>query len=228
MDTVRPRGSYLPIKRSYNTKLAFRSKDLKQDVKTFRVKNMTTAGTRAVVNTGKGKMDTDLKKSRWGNPEIFLQDHAVVDNGCSSHMTGNKAYLSDYEDYNGGFVAFGSDPKGDKVKFNIFSVSQMCDKKNSVLFTETECLILSPSFKFLDENQVVLKAPRKDDVYSLDLKNIVPSGGITCLYANATADESKLWHRRLGHVNFKNINKLVKGHLVRGLPSNMNIKCVKM
>ncbi|GJW65146.1 putative ribonuclease H-like domain-containing protein [Tanacetum coccineum] len=97
----------------------------------------------------------------------------------------------------------------------------MCDKKNSILFTESECLILSPSFKLLDESQVVLRAPRKDDVYSLDLKNIVPSGGITCLYANATADESKLWHRRLGHVNFKNINKLVKGHLVRGLPSKV-------
>ncbi|GKC52024.1 ribonuclease H-like domain-containing protein, partial [Tanacetum coccineum] len=97
----------------------------------------------------------------------------------------------------------------------------MCDKKNSILFTESECLILSPSFKLLDESQVVLRAPRKDDVYSLDLKNIVPSGDITCLYANATADESKLWHRRLGHVNFKNINKLVKGHLVRGLPSKV-------
>ncbi|GJQ94220.1 putative ribonuclease H-like domain-containing protein [Tanacetum coccineum] len=266
MDNVRPRGSYSPIKRSYYTKPAFRPKDLKQDVKTFRVQNMTTVGTRAVVNTGKGKMDTDLRKSRWvwrpkgnyldhvskdngsfmlkkGNPEILLQDHAVVDSGCSSHMTGNKAYLSDYEDYNGGFVAFGSDPKGgkitgkgkirtanldfddvyfvDELKFNLFSVSQMCDKKNSVLFTETECFILSPSFKLLDESQVVLRTPRKDDVYSLDLKNTVPFGGITCLYANATADESKLWHRRLGHVNFKNINKLVKGHLVRGLPSKV-------
>ncbi|GJR23082.1 hypothetical protein Tco_0971609 [Tanacetum coccineum] len=70
---------------------------------------MTTAGTRAVVNTGKGKLNTDLKK---GNPEILLQDHVVVDSGCSSHMTGNKAYLSDYEDFNGGFMAFGSDPKG--------------------------------------------------------------------------------------------------------------------
>ncbi|GJZ51926.1 ribonuclease H-like domain-containing protein [Tanacetum coccineum] len=266
MDNVRPRGSCSPIKRSYYTKPAFRPKDLKQDVKTFGVQNMTTAGTRAVVNTGKGKLDTDLKKSRWvwrpninyldhvskdsgsfmlkkGNPEILLQDHAVVDSGCSSHMTGNKAYLSDYEDFNGGFVAFGSDPKGgkitgkgkiktanldfddvyfvDELKFNLFSISQMCDKKNSVLFTESECHILSPSFKLLDESQVVLRAPRKDDVYNLDLKNIVPSRGITCLYANATADESKLWHKRLGHVNFKNINKLVKGHLVRGLPSKV-------
>ncbi|GKB51333.1 putative ribonuclease H-like domain-containing protein [Tanacetum coccineum] len=269
MDNVRPRGSCSPIKRSYYTKPAFRPKDLKQDVKTFRVKNMTTAGKRAVVNTGKGKLDTDLKKSRWvwrpkgnyldhvvqnmdhsmlkevdyGNPKILLQDHAVVDSGCSSHMTGNKAYLSDYEDFNGGFVAFGSDPKRgkitgkgkiktanldfddvyfvDELKFNVFSVSQMCDKKNSVLFTESECLISSPSFKLLDESQVVLRAPKKYDVYSLDLKNIVPSRGITCLYENATADESKLWHRRIGHVNFKNINKLVKGHLVRGLPSKV-------
>ncbi|GJS70234.1 hypothetical protein Tco_0703075 [Tanacetum coccineum] len=78
--------------------------------------------------------------------------------------------------YNGGFVAFGSDPKGDELKFNLFPVSQMCDKKNSVLFTETKCLILSPSFKLLDESIVVLRAPRKDDVYILDLKNIVPSG----------------------------------------------------
>ncbi|GJQ98977.1 ribonuclease H-like domain-containing protein [Tanacetum coccineum] len=266
MDNVRPGGSCSPIKRSYYTKLTFRPKDLKQDVKTFGVQNITTAGTRAVVNTGKGKLDTDLKKSRWvwrpkgnyldhvskdsgsfmlkkGNPEILLQDHAVVDSGCSSHMTGNKAYLSDYEDFNGGFVAFGSEPKGgkirgkgkiktanldfddvyfvDELKFNLFSVSQMRDKKNNVLFTESECLILSPSFKLLDESQVVLRAPRKDDVYNLDLKNIVPSRGITCLYANATADESKIWHRRLGHVDFKYINKLVKGHLVRGLPSKV-------
>ncbi|GJX04749.1 reverse transcriptase domain-containing protein [Tanacetum coccineum] len=110
MDNVRPRCSCSPIKRSYYTKPAFRPKDLKQDVKTFGVQNMTTARTRAVVNTGKGKLNTDLKRSKWGNPEILLQDHAVVDSGCSSHMTGNKAYLSDYEDFNGGFVAFGKKP----------------------------------------------------------------------------------------------------------------------
>ncbi|GKF62027.1 putative ribonuclease H-like domain-containing protein, partial [Tanacetum coccineum] len=69
--------------------------------------------------------------------------------------------------------------------------------------------------------RVILRAPRKNDVYSLDLKNIIPSGGITCLVAKATKDEAVLWHRRLGHVNFKNINKLVKGNLVRGLPSKM-------
>ncbi|GJZ33379.1 uncharacterized mitochondrial protein-like protein, partial [Tanacetum coccineum] len=56
---------------------------------------------------------------------------------------------------------------------------------------------------------------------SVDLKNIVPKRGLTFLFAKATSDESKLWHRRLGHLNFKTMNKLVKGNLVRGLPSKL-------
>ncbi|GJW84926.1 ribonuclease H-like domain-containing protein [Tanacetum coccineum] len=117
LDIVRPKASNTPIKRSYFTQPVYRPKDLKPDVKTFGVKNMTTVGTRAVVS--KGKVENVLKKAKWvwrpkmnyqdhvykyngsymlkkfeyGNPEILLQDHAVVDSGCSSHMTGNKAYL---------------------------------------------------------------------------------------------------------------------------------------
>ncbi|GJR58133.1 putative ribonuclease H-like domain-containing protein [Tanacetum coccineum] len=101
------------------------------------------------------------------------------------------------------------------------ALNEMCDKKNSVLFTKTECLILSPGFKLPNENQVLLKVPRKNNMYSFDLKNVVPSKGLTYLFAKATNDESKLWHRRLGHINFKTMNKLVKGNLVRGLPSNI-------
>ncbi|GJZ41082.1 putative reverse transcriptase domain-containing protein [Tanacetum coccineum] len=56
-------------------------------------------------------------------------------------------------------------------------------------------------------------------MYSVDMKNIVPKESLTCLVAKATLDESMLWHRRLGHVNFKTINKLVKENLVRGLPT---------
>ncbi|GJY94465.1 ribonuclease H-like domain-containing protein [Tanacetum coccineum] len=158
-------------------------------------------------------------------------------------MTRNKTYLTNYQDYDGGFIAFAGSSKGGKItgkgkirtgkldfedvyfmkelKFNLFSVLQMCDKKNSVLFTETECLVLSPDFKLQDENQVMLKIPRKDNMYSFDLKNIVPSKGLTCLFTKATNDESKLWHRRLGHINLKTMNKIVKGNLVRGLPSKI-------
>ncbi|GJV70853.1 putative ribonuclease H-like domain-containing protein [Tanacetum coccineum] len=107
VSTVRPRGSYSPIKRSYYTKPAFRPKDLKQDVKNLWGSKYDYCWDRRLVVI-------------LGNPEILLQDHAVVDSGCSSHMTGNKAYLSDYEDYNGGFVAFRSDPKGG-CKYHLIS-----------------------------------------------------------------------------------------------------------
>ncbi|GJW56433.1 putative ribonuclease H-like domain-containing protein [Tanacetum coccineum] len=156
-------------------------------------------------------------------------------------MTGNKCYLDKYEDYDGGFVSFG-DGKGrisgkgkiktgsldfddvyfcKELKYNLFSVSQICDKKNNVLFTDTECLVLSFNFKLLDESQVLLRVPRKDNIYSVDLKSVVPTGGLTCLIAKAIIDESNTWHRRLGHINFKTMNKLVKGNLVKGLPSKI-------
>ncbi|GJS25781.1 putative ribonuclease H-like domain-containing protein [Tanacetum coccineum] len=85
--------------------------------------------------------------------------------------------------------------------------------ENKVLFTDSECLVLSPEFKLPDENQVLLKIPRQNNMYSFNLENIVPSGGLACLIAKATTNESNKWHRRLGHVNFKNLNKLVKGNL---------------
>ncbi|GJV09373.1 putative ribonuclease H-like domain-containing protein [Tanacetum coccineum] len=129
-------------------------------------------------------------------------------------MTGNKAYLVEYQDYNGGPVAFGGS-KG------YITGKVLCDKKNKVLFTDSECLVLSPEFKLPDANQVLLRIPRQNNMYSFNLENIVPSGGLACLIAKATIDESNKWHRRLGHVNFKNLNKLVKGNLVRGLPSKI-------
>nr|GEW41378.1 ribonuclease H-like domain-containing protein [Tanacetum cinerariifolium] len=108
-----------------------------------------------------------------------------------------------------------------ELKFNLFSVSQIRDKKNSVLFTDTECLVLSFDFKLPDESQVLLRVPRENNMYNVNLKHIGPSGDLTCLFVKATIDESNLWHRRLGHINFKTMNKLVKGNLVRGLPTKV-------
>nr|GEU60031.1 hypothetical protein [Tanacetum cinerariifolium] len=105
----------------------------------------------------------------------------------------------------------------------------MCDKKNNVLFIDTECLVLSLEFKLPDENQVLLRVPKENNMYNVNLKNIVLSGDLTCLFVKATLDESNLWHRRLGHIIFKTMNKLVKGNLVRGLPTKVfknNDTCV--
>ncbi|GJS69435.1 ribonuclease H-like domain-containing protein [Tanacetum coccineum] len=80
-----------------------------------------------------------------------------------------------------------------ELNFNLFSVSQICDKKNNVLFTKSEYLVLSPDFKLLDENQVLLRVPRQSNMYSFDLKNVVPSGNLTCLFANCPRiDESEI------------------------------------
>nr|GEU73660.1 hypothetical protein [Tanacetum cinerariifolium] len=68
-----------------------------------------------------------------------------------------------------------------ELQCNLFSVSQMCDKKNSVLFNDTECFVLSPNFKLADESHVLLKVPRKNNMYSVDMKNIVPKKDLTCL-----------------------------------------------
>ncbi|GJT68848.1 putative ribonuclease H-like domain-containing protein [Tanacetum coccineum] len=144
-----------------------------------------------------------------------LHDQGVIDSRFSRHITGNMSYLTNYEEIYGGYVAFEGNPKGGKItrkctiktgnldfknvyfvrklKFNLFSVSQMCDKKNNVLFNDTKFIVLSPNFKLIDESQVLLRVPRKNNMYSVDLKNIVPKGGLTCLFPKATSDESKLF-----------------------------------
>nr|GEX54249.1 hypothetical protein [Tanacetum cinerariifolium] len=99
------------------------------------------------INTA-GSEAVSAVKGNEGHPRQALKNKGIVDSGCSRHMTGNKAYLTDYQEINdGGFVAFGS--------------------------------------------------------------------------SRASIDGSNLWHRRLGHVNFKTMNKLVKGNLLRGLPSKI-------
>ncbi|GKB07242.1 ribonuclease H-like domain-containing protein [Tanacetum coccineum] len=236
--------SHSPIRRSFYKSTAPNTRISNKKVNIVRVNGFNTTG-QTVVGTVKGTGVTAVKASTgsvwrhkmidlnnvskdnsgsWvskrGNPQQALKNKGIFDSGCSSHMTGNKDFLTDYQDIDGGFVAFGGSVRGE-LKFNIFHVSQMCDKKNIVIFTETECLVLSPDFKLLDESQALLRVPRQSNMYNFDLKNVVPSGDLTCLFTKATTVESKLWHRRLGHVNFKTMNKLVKGNLIRGLPSNI-------
>ncbi|GJY01367.1 ribonuclease H-like domain-containing protein [Tanacetum coccineum] len=158
-----------------------------------------------------------VESSPNGKPQH--DDKGFVDSGCSRHMTGNIAYLLNFKEFDGGYVAFRGGAYGGRIsskgtlktdnldfkdvyfynelKFNLFSILQMCDKKNYFLFTDTECFILSPNFKLPNDNQILLKIPRKDNMYSFDIKNIVPKESLTCLVAKATLDESMLWHRRL-------------------------------
>ncbi|GJR28807.1 putative ribonuclease H-like domain-containing protein [Tanacetum coccineum] len=84
--------------------------------------------------------------------------------------------------------------------------------------------LISPSdFKLTYPSMVLFTVPRRHNLYTFSLNDFSSQGNITCLLAKASVDESTKWHRRLGHVNFKNMNmnKLVTGNLVRGLPSKL-------
>ncbi|GJT71533.1 putative ribonuclease H-like domain-containing protein [Tanacetum coccineum] len=182
-----------------------------------------------------------MNKGRWGTAGDPSTDNdiGIVDSGCSRSMTGNKEKLDDFVQVKGGIVKFGGGDgrisgKGtirtskldfenvyyveELQHFNLFSVSQICDKKNKVLFTDTDCLVLTEDFQLPDESQVVLRIPRKCDLYTFSISELQPEQNVTCLVAKASLDESTRWHRRMAHVNFKTINKLAKEGLVDGLP----------
>ncbi|GKD74417.1 hypothetical protein Tco_1332699, partial [Tanacetum coccineum] len=159
---------------------------------TYNIHNVKTSSTKNVKNnrqnisTAKGKevsavggiRKTAVKASV--DPQRALKNKGIVDNGCSRHMTGNKGYLVDYQDYNGGPVAFG-DSKGQITGKGKIRTGKL-------------------DFDDLpDENQVLLRVPRQHNMYSFNLENSVPSEGMTCLIAKATTDEPNKWHKRLGH-----------------------------
>nr|GEW47324.1 ribonuclease H-like domain-containing protein [Tanacetum cinerariifolium] len=139
--------------------------------------NDSTARDRAVVSSN---------MRRKGNPQQKeYKENRVIDSDEKGRISGKgkiKIGKLDFDD-----VYFCKE-----LKYNLFSVSQMCDRKKNVLFTDTECLVLSSNFKLFDESQVLLRVPRKDNIYNVDLKSVVPTRGLTCLFAKATLDKSNL------------------------------------
>ncbi|GJX57037.1 putative ribonuclease H-like domain-containing protein [Tanacetum coccineum] len=180
-----------------------------------------------------------MDEGRWGTA---VKTSADPNSGCSRSMTSNKEKLDDFVKIIGGTVTFrGRDGKitekgtirtsklnfenvfyvEELQNFNLFSVSQICDTKNKVLFTDKECLVLSKEFQLPENSQVVLRIPRRHNLYCFNLTDIQPERDVTCLLLKASLDESTKWHRRMAHVNFKNMNKLAKHGLVKGLPSKL-------
>nr|GEU62372.1 putative ribonuclease H-like domain-containing protein [Tanacetum cinerariifolium] len=87
------------------------------------------------------------KGFHWENPFLDAENEGIFDSGCSRSMTGNKERLDDFQAFQGGKVTFGGD---------------------------TECLVLSKDFKLPDDNMVVLKFPRKHNLYTINLNNLCP------------------------------------------------------
>nr|GEW02168.1 hypothetical protein [Tanacetum cinerariifolium] len=194
----------------------------KPDIKFVKATNRTTETKTAKVKTAKpavkyAELYRKPSKGSKGNSQNHIDDKGYWDNGCSWHMTGNISYLANFEPFDGGYVSFGQGGckitgKGTiktgkldfgnvyfvkDLKYNLFSVSQICDNKNSVLFTDSECIVLVRDFKLIDDTNVLLRIPRQHNMYSINLNNIVRHKDLTCLVAKASIDECVLWHTRL-------------------------------
>nr|GEU39284.1 retrovirus-related Pol polyprotein from transposon TNT 1-94 [Tanacetum cinerariifolium] len=162
----------------------------------------------------------DIRKPIW-----------YIDSGCSRHMTDVKSYLHNYVEQSGPKVVFGDDStcttEGygsikcngivfikvafvNGLKYNLISISQLCDAKYIVQFDEKRRTI------FNSKKEVIIIAPRIRDVYVLDMTS---SAQESCFFAKASENLNWLWHKRLAHLNFKTLNKLAKQNLVIGLPS---------
>ncbi|GJS51380.1 hypothetical protein Tco_0624742 [Tanacetum coccineum] len=161
----------------YPTVLTTPNNTNKADNTAYEVSTAHTQATLAVerfVNFSdkSGLLLASVEQLMKGNPQQKeYKEKAVIDSGKIYRKGKIKTGSLDFDD-----VYFCKD-----LKYNLFSMSQICDKKNNVLFTDTECLVLSSDFKLLDEGQVLLRVPRKDNIYSVDLKSVVPTGGLTCL-----------------------------------------------
>ncbi|KAI3740016.1 hypothetical protein L2E82_30432 [Cichorium intybus] len=157
-----------------------------------------------------------------------------IDSGCSHHMTGRREELQEYRSLrNGGIIHYGNNATGEikgygmitngkltirKVAYveglqhNLISVSQLVVGTGlKVSFDEDGSELIEKKTK-----KLVLKSKRKGEMFPLDMKPIKGKPAI-CLLTRGANDDSWLWHRRLSHMNFRDINKLVLGDLVRGL-----------
>ncbi|KAL8125834.1 hypothetical protein AgCh_013216 [Apium graveolens] len=174
----------------------------------------------------------EIKNLNKGNRKNIL----VLDSGCSRHMTGNKALLSDFVEKAGPRVSYGDGNMGKtlgyvninlgnviiekvalvlRLKHNLLSVSQICDRGYHVDFFEEHYEFVSKSTR-----KVVLKGYMHGNIYEAKLSTS-SDGSAICLLSRASIEESWDWHKKLSHLNFNNINELVKKDLVRGLPKSL-------
>ncbi|KAK1679090.1 hypothetical protein QYE76_039938 [Lolium multiflorum] len=158
----------------------------------------------------------------------------VFDSGCTNHMTGGKGVLDQFiEDINKrSSITFGDNSKGkvlgygkvaiskdlcletvmlvEHLGYNLLSIYHLADAGYNSYFTKYYVQVFRS-----DNLKLVLVGYVENNLYVVDLSKESPSFS-TCLMA-AKHDEGWLWHRRLGHVNMRNLKQLLKGEHIVGL-----------
>ncbi|GKE48694.1 hypothetical protein Tco_1479952, partial [Tanacetum coccineum] len=155
-------NAYSTTRRPFNKIKTANNSNFTKKVNTVKGTRVNTARPKAVLSVVRETREM-LLRGQHGNPQQDLKDKGVIDSGCSRHMTENKSYLTVMK----------------KLMEDLLPL-EVIPKEGKLLG------------KLTDENHVLLKVPRKDNMYIIDLKNFIPQGGLTCLFAKATPDESNL------------------------------------
>ncbi|GJV55720.1 putative ribonuclease H-like domain-containing protein [Tanacetum coccineum] len=150
--------SHSPIRRPFYKSTVLNTRVSKVKVNTVKVNGVNTAGQIAVYIVKGNRVTavkalagcvwrpkkTDLKNgsnynsgswiSKRENPQQALKYKGMFDSGCFRHMTGNKALLTDYQDIDGGFVAFGGSTRGGKIT--------VAERKNRTLIEAARTMLV--------------------------------------------------------------------------------------
>ncbi|GJZ26154.1 ribonuclease H-like domain-containing protein [Tanacetum coccineum] len=183
------------VTRSFNKNSSNKNSIFNKKVNTVSV-NDTTTRERAVVSENKEKRVNAVKASAcW----VWKAKHS------SASTTFKKYSYIDARGRSKSIMAW--IPKRETNDILLSMKTMMVD------FFPLEMIKVEFLEKLLDESQVLLRVPRKDNIYSVDLKSVIATRGLSCLFAKAIIDESNIWQKRLGHINYKTMNKLVRGNL---------------
>nr|GEV37509.1 copia protein [Tanacetum cinerariifolium] len=168
-------------------------------------------------------------KKKWSSNTSNVDLSFIIDSGCSKHMTGNLALLTNFVEKFFGTVRFDNNDfavivgcgdvvigsmmikKVYYVKFlrhNLFSVERFCDKVLEVAFQKSTCFVRN------EDDVDLLTDDRSSNLYTIAL-NEITSNYSACLLTKASSLQSWLWNQRLSHLNFAIINNHVKNNLVR-------------
>ncbi|KAJ9539037.1 hypothetical protein OSB04_031770 [Centaurea solstitialis] len=135
----------------------------------------------------------------------FNKNHAshkwYLDSGCSKHMTGRKEILSNYKEEYGGSVKFGNNELAPVVGVKDLEVN----------FKKRRCVVRT------EEGRELLVGSRRTNLYTIRLQHKLQSSS-TCVITRSSLRQAVLWHKRLSHLNFRYIDKIVKHQLVSGIP----------
>ncbi|KAL6345648.1 hypothetical protein AAG906_017383 [Vitis piasezkii] len=157
------------------------------------------------------------------------------DSGCSRHMTGNRSFFTNFTKFDGGNMTFGDNNvasvKGkdticapripnleevlyvERLKANLINISQICDKKFNVQFSKNLCKVFD-----LNGNCVMIGLRTSDNCYVVCQNPSISSSSSSIVCGSSKVESINLWHRRLGHLNYRDLMKVAHNEVIKEIP----------